>query len=91
VQVKLRDAVETARRLMEIEAQPDWGAMAARSWDTDVWVGTCARLERELGWRASISFAEGLKKTVDWFRARPELLRYYAAGKAVTVGHRMFP
>jgi len=76
-QVKLKDVVDTARQLMGVDAEPDWGTMAARSWDTDVWVGTGARLERELGWRVSTSFAEGLRKTVDWLRARPELLRYY--------------
>jgi dolichol-phosphate mannosyltransferase len=88
VQVKLRDAVETARQLMGVEAEPDWGTMAARSWDTDVWVGTGARLIRELGWRVSTSFADGLKKTLAWFRTHPELLRYYAAAKPVTAVHR---
>lgn len=27
----------------------------------------CSRIERELGWRPSVSFAEGLARTVDWY------------------------
>jgi hypothetical protein len=30
-----------------------------------------------MGWRASIGFAEGLKRTADWFGARPDLVRLY--------------
>lgn len=72
VQLNLGEVVRTATQLMGVNAKPVWSSMKERSWDTDVWVGTGARLERELGWRASTSFAEGLRQTVDWFRAYPD-------------------
>lgn len=31
-------------------------------------VVSAAKIERELGWRPRISFAEGMKKTVEWFK-----------------------
>jgi dolichol-phosphate mannosyltransferase len=67
VQVTMSEVVETARQLMAIPEEPVWGTMPARSWDTNVWVGDGARLQRDLGWRASTSFAAGLRQTVDWF------------------------
>ena len=27
----------------------------------------CSKLKRELGWKQSVTFAEGLEKTVDWY------------------------
>ncbi len=66
-QTTMRDVVLLARRLMPIAEEPNWGSMDARSWDTSVWVGTGARLERDLGWRVPTSFADGLKQTIDWF------------------------
>jgi dolichol-phosphate mannosyltransferase len=66
VQTTLREVVETARQLMAVPEEPAWGSMPARSWDTAVWVGTGARLERDLGWRASTTFAAGLKQTLEW-------------------------
>jgi dolichol-phosphate mannosyltransferase len=79
VQKDLREVVEVARGVMAIAEEPVWGTMPARSWDTNVWVGTGAKLERELGWRASTSFAAGLAQTVDWFRGDSRRLRFYAS------------
>ncbi len=31
----------------------------------------CGKIERELGWRSTVSFAEGLKKTVRWYLDNP--------------------
>jgi dTDP-glucose 4,6-dehydratase len=47
----------------------------------------CSKIERELGWRPAVPFDEGLRQTVDWYRAHPdwvaairsgEYLKYYA-------------
>ncbi len=46
----------------------------------------CGKIERELGWRPAITFAEGLRDTVRWYREHPawiasvrtgEYLQYY--------------
>ena len=47
----------------------------------------CSKIERELGWRPAIPFAQGLRDTVAWYRAHAEwvaairtgeYLKYYA-------------
>jgi dTDP-glucose 4,6-dehydratase len=32
----------------------------------------CTKIERELGWRPRIAFAEGLQDTIAWYLANPE-------------------
>jgi nucleoside-diphosphate-sugar epimerase len=67
VQSTLADVVAVARRLMKISAEPVWSSMPDRSWDTDRWVGSPRRIEREIGWRAKTTLEEGLTKTLRWF------------------------
>lgn len=73
VQTTLRDVVELARDLMNVAAEPVWATMPQRSWDTSVWVGLPEKLGQATGWRAQTSLAEGLRSTVEFMRAHPEL------------------
>ena len=68
VQTTMATVVETARRLMNIKAQPEWSTMHRRSWDTDVWVGSPAALQNEIGWRAKTDFAAGLARTIEHYK-----------------------
>ena len=77
VQTTLAEAVAAARRVMAIAAEPVWGSMDQRSWDTTVWVSDPARIRQDLGWQARTSFETGLRRTVEWLRAHPELLALY--------------
>ena len=81
-QSTLADVVAVARSVMGISDEPVWSSMPDRAWDTDRWVGSAQRIEREIGWRAQTTFEEGLKQTIRWFEEHPEWLRYYAARKA---------
>lgn len=38
------------------------------------------KIERELGWRPSVTFEQGLEKTVDWFLANQEWLDHVTSG-----------
>lgn len=76
-QTTLASAVAIARKLMSIPASPAWSSMSARSWDTDVWVGSPSAAEREIGWRARFDFETGLRHTIAWFRDNPEHLAFY--------------
>jgi UDP-glucose 4-epimerase len=76
-QTSLCQAVAIARRLMAIPAEPSWGSMPNRQWDTHVWVADPAKIMRELGWHPRFSFAEGLRETTEWFRQHSELLKFY--------------
>jgi UDP-glucose 4-epimerase len=74
-QTTLAMVVETARRLMHIPVEPVWSSMERRSWDTDVWIGSGACMENEIGWRAETDFASGLQRTIEWFQAHPQYHR----------------
>lgn len=77
VQTTLRDAVALACATCAIAVEPAWSTLAARAWDTDVWVADPRRIAAELGWRATTTFADGFARTVEWQRAQA------AAGEVV--------
>ena len=77
VQNTLSSVADTARRLMNISAEPRWMSMAARSWDTNVWVGSPELTAREIGWRAKVTFCTGLERTLAWMRENPVLRTFY--------------
>jgi nucleoside-diphosphate-sugar epimerase len=77
VQTTLREAVAVARQVLEIPAEPSWGTMPARSWDTSVWVSDNRKICKELGWKPCFDFHQGFTTTVEWFRAHPDLLPLY--------------
>lgn len=77
VQTKLKDIVEVTRTLLGVAAEPRWGSMAQRSWDTNTWVSNPTRLEEQLAWRPRRGLEDGLRETVEWFKVHPALLRHY--------------
>lgn len=77
VQTRIADIVDSVRRLLDVSAEPTWGSLPQRPWDTDVWVGSPATLEAELGWRARTALVDGLQKTIDWLCDEPARLQFY--------------
>lgn len=67
VQTSLAQVVDAARAVMPIEAQPQWGTLPGRGWDTDVWVSNPEKIRRELGWKSRFSFEDGLRAALPWF------------------------
>jgi dolichol-phosphate mannosyltransferase len=82
VQTTLRQIVDAARRLLEVQAVPKWGSMPDRSWDTNVWVSDPSRIMRDLGWTPKLDLESGLLKTIDWFKLNPQQLDRYREGTA---------
>ena len=39
-----------------------------------------SKLQKELGWKPSLQFEEGLEKTVDWYLANEEWLKNVTSG-----------
>ena len=68
VQRTIREIVEVAREVLNIEAKPEWGSMDARIWDSSVWVADNRRIRERLGWEPHFDLREGFSAMVDWFR-----------------------
>ena len=72
----MAEVVELARRLLDLEVEPEWGSMPDRAWDTETWVSDPTRIRTELGWEARIGLEEGLRRTLDWLRDEAPRARY---------------
>jgi dTDP-glucose 4,6-dehydratase len=40
----------------------------------------CSKIKRELGWTPSLSFAEGLQRTADWYVGNPDWIARVRSG-----------
>jgi UDP-glucose 4-epimerase len=68
VQTSIREVVDIARMEMGITAEPEWGSMENRSWDTATWICNYQHIRAVLGWSPEHDFRAGLKATINWQR-----------------------
>lgn len=85
VQTTLAELVALARRVLNVGAAPNWGSMAGRSWDTDIWVADPSAIRSSLGWVPRYDVAEGFRCMVDWLRDHPRVMEWYERKRAVPV------
>ncbi len=78
----LGDLVQQVRELFGIHAEPAWGSMPDRSWDHPAWFADPAKAALAIGWRSTVSLAEGLAASARWIEDNPALV---AEGRAKTV------
>lgn len=76
-QTSLREVVDTARQVMNIRAEPEWGTFPDRAWDTSTWIADNTKIRHELGWQPAYTFQTGLRATVQWFRDNTVLRQEY--------------
>jgi dolichol-phosphate mannosyltransferase len=76
-QTTIGEVVDLARARFGIEAEPQWGSMPERSWDTTVWVSDPTRIRTELGWAPKVGLADGLDRLIAWFEADPARIDLY--------------
>ncbi|MCX6907884.1 MAG: NAD-dependent epimerase/dehydratase family protein [Verrucomicrobia bacterium] len=69
-QTTLSEVVSIVRRVLGIEAEPQWGTMPARIWDTSIWRADSRKIQAELDWRPRHSFQAGFSRMVEWQRNR---------------------
>jgi dolichol-phosphate mannosyltransferase len=79
IQTKLRDVVNVAKSVMRIKAEPKWGTMPNRHWDTSIWVADNRKVRDRLGWTPRYGFKQGLAEVVKWFGENPSLEAFYRA------------
>jgi dolichol-phosphate mannosyltransferase len=75
-QTTVAEIVAAVRRLAGVEAEPQWGSMPDRSWDTETWVANAERIRAELGWEPRIGLEDGLARTLEWLRREAPPERY---------------
>jgi len=49
-----------------------------------------SKIEKELGWRPSISFEEGIRRTLEWYQAHPEWWKKIKTGEYLEYYNRMY-
>ena len=49
-----------------------------------------SKLERELGWKPSITFEEGLEKTVDWYLENQDWVKKVTSGEYQKYYQKMY-
>jgi dolichol-phosphate mannosyltransferase len=76
-QTTLREIVGATRKVLDVAAEPSWGSMELRAWDTNTWVGDPERAKRELGWTAITGPDAGLRKFGDWLQSEPGMREHY--------------
>ena len=73
-QTSLREVVEIARRVLGIEAEPQWGTMPGRVWDSSTWVADNRKITQQLGWTPRYSLEAGFTRMAQWCRDNPALI-----------------
>jgi nucleoside-diphosphate-sugar epimerase len=82
VQTTLADVVDCARRVAGIAAEPQWGSMPDRQWDTTSWVADSSKIRAELGWVPQDDFEAGFRKMLAWFRDHGDMTELYRKWQA---------
>lgn len=68
-EVSMRDLATTLLRLLGDPVVPEFGALPDRP--TEIWRMRAdpGKAERLLGWRSTVPLEEGLRRTIEWYRA----------------------
>ncbi len=63
----VKEIVETVASVAAVKPSVEWNPEARRV-DIPRSVGDSSKASRDLGWQTRVAFADGLSKTVDWYR-----------------------
>ncbi len=81
VQTTIGEAVDVARRVLAVDAEPMWSSAPLRPWDTNTWVADITKIGAELGWKPRFGFREGFERTADWLRSTPAAWSTYGLAR----------
>ncbi len=64
-----------------------WNTSVAKAWDLSTWVGSTEKTWKRFGWKAQISFRQGLKQTLDYYSDHRFLLNndFFLPRKKISV------
>ena len=81
------DLIHVLCKIMDRKLDQEWGSSAQlirfvkdRAGHDRRYAIDAGKLNRDLGWAPSVTFEEGLEKTVDWYLSNPEWLQHVTSG-----------
>jgi UDP-glucose 4-epimerase len=77
IQTSIGDIVACVREIMNINANPEWGSMPNREWDTKIWIADNKKIKTELGWRPEYTFNQGFCQMIKWLNSDTTFLNIY--------------
>ena len=75
------DVAAAAAAIFSIPGAPSYGSMENRRWDVADWYADQAKTGDVVRWRARVDFAEGLRRTADWYRSLDDRKAYERSSK----------
>ncbi len=68
IQITIEEMVNIAKKVLNISADPKWGSMMNRSFDTEFWRADIRKIKEAYHWQPRFSFEQGFIATVEWFQ-----------------------
>ncbi len=68
--IRIRDLVERLRAATGFDGEVVWDTIPKRPLDINVLIGSCAKAQETLGWTPRITLADGLARTVEYWRTQ---------------------
>lgn len=65
IQTTIRQIVQIVQNIFMLDAQPVWGSMPNRKWDTTCWVADNSKIIEELAWSPKVNLMDGLRYTAE--------------------------
>jgi CDP-glucose 4,6-dehydratase len=76
------EVVRTICQVAGTELQPDIRGKGTPHAEIDRQFVSAEKIARDCGWKPAVELADGLRRTVDWYRAHPEVLGLPASSSA---------
>lgn len=64
----IKDIVNTAIDIINVDIKPKWNTMKRRSWDSKKWKADMNLVNETFNWKPQVSLFEGMKKTINWHK-----------------------
>jgi len=81
--LNIQENLTVARRLLRLMGKPETliSHVKDRRGHDRRYALDCKKMEEELGWRPIISFEEGLRQTIEWYKSNPEWMADVRGGE----------
>lgn len=81
-QSSLKEVVDIVTSMMALTAEPKWGSMPDRAYDSASWRADSSLARKELGWTPTITLESGILRFYEWLKSSDALVKYYVSESA---------